>query len=182
MTTTPTEDIGSGRPRGLKWLDPRLGGRVPRYLVQSLLAAVALGSILAFEDVIAHGAIVVAIAASTALVFFAPHSVAASARRLIGGHVMGVVAAGITWGLFSLLCADPSSIGTWAVVITRAGGVGLVMLLMTVTNTEHAPAAGTALGLVTDGFPFPEVAFILSAAVLLSLVRFVLLRRLENLM
>jgi len=182
MTTTPTENTGSDRPRGVRWLDPRLRGRVPRYLVQSLLAAVALGSILAFEDILAHGAIVVAIAASTALVFFAPHSLAASARRLIGGHVMGVVAAGITWGLFSLLCADPSSVGTWALVITRAGGVGLVMLLMTVTNTEHAPAAGTVLGLVTGGFALPEVGFILSAAVMLALVRLVLLRHLQNLM
>lgn len=67
-------------------------------------------------------------------------------------------------------------------IVTRAGGVGFARLLMAVTNTEHAPAAGAALGLVTDGFPLPEVGFILSAAVLPSLVRLVLLRRLENLM
>ena len=67
-------------------------------------------------------------------------------------------------------------------IVTRAGGVGLVILLTTVTNTEHAPAAGATLGLVTDGFPVQEIAFILSAVALLSLVRLVLLRRLENLM
>lgn len=182
MTARPTKDRHSDANPRFGWLDPQLAGRVPRYFVQSLLAAVALGAILAFEDVLTHGAIVVAIAASTALTFFAPHSVAASARRMVGGHVMGVIAAGIAWAIFSLCYADPSSAGTWAVIVTRAGGVGLAILLMTVTNTEHAPAAGTALGLVTDGFPVQEIAFILSAVVLLSLVRLVLLRRLENLM
>ena len=72
-----------------------------------MLAAVALGIIPAFEDVLTHGAIVVAIAASTALVFFAPHSVAASPRRMTGGHVMGVIAAEITWALFCLRHAAP---------------------------------------------------------------------------
>ncbi len=153
-----------------------------QYFVQSLLAAGALGTILAFEDVLTHRAIVLAIAASTALTLFAPHIVAASVRRMVGGHVMGFIAAGIAWALFSLCCADPSSAGTRAVIVTRAGGVGPVILLMTVTNTEHAPAAGTALGLVTDGFPVQGIAFILSAVALLSLVRLVLLRRLENLM
>lgn len=47
---------------------------------------------------------------------------------------------------------------------------------MATTNTEHGPAAGSALGLVTDGFPPREAAFILSAAVLLAL-----LGRLRNL-
>ena len=46
-------------------------------------------------------------------------------------------------------------------------------------TTAHT---GTALGLVTAGVPVQEVAFILSAVVLLSLARLVLRRRLENLM
>jgi len=51
---------------------------------------------------------------------------------------------------------------------------------MTATNTEHAPAAGTALGLATS-VPMNSVIFILTAALIISVVRIVLYKHLHNL-
>lgn len=71
--------------------------------------------------------------------------------------------------------------GNQLVIHTLQGAsLALVILFMTVTNTEHAPAAGTALGLATS-VPINSVVFILTSAVIISIVRIVLYRRLHNL-
>ena len=56
--------------------------------------------------------------------------------------------------------------------------VGLGILIMVMTNTEHPPAAGTALG---HGWSPSAVGFVLVGAVILSAVRIVLGRKLVNL-
>ena len=62
----------------------------------------------------------------------------------------------------------------------QGASLALVILFMTMTNTEHTPAAGTALGLSTS-IPRDSVIFIISAAVIIAAVRVVLYRRLHNL-
>ena len=61
------------------------------YVIQSLLAVVAVAVILFFIEVLTHAVIVAALGASTFIVFAMPHTIAAQARRLVGGHVVGVV-------------------------------------------------------------------------------------------
>jgi hypothetical protein len=149
------------------------------YLVQSLLAGLALVGILIAEDALTNGAVVAAVASSVAIVFFVPHSVASKPFRLVGGHVSAIAAALCTVGVMMLL---PDAVaGNQLVVHTLQGAsLALVILFMTVTNTEHAPAAGTALGLATS-VPINSVVFILTSAVIISIVRIVLYRRLHNL-
>jgi hypothetical protein len=53
---------------------------------------------------------------------------------------------------------------------------------MVSTDTEHPPAAGTALGLVIYGWSPSAVFFILSSVIVLSLLRVVLRPRLINLL
>ena len=52
---------------------------------------------------------------------------------------------------------------------------------MVLTDTEHPPAAGTALGLVVGGWSPSSVMFVLLGAVLLSVVHMLLRSRLTNL-
>lgn len=49
--------------------------------------------------------------------------------------------------------------------------VGLSIFLMAITNTEHPPAAGTALGVVAHAWSYQIVVFILLCAVSLAIVR-----------
>ena len=58
--------------------------------------------------------------------------------------------------------------------------LALVILFMTITNTEHAPAAGTALGLATS-MPMDSVLFIVSASLLVAILRIALSKHLHNL-
>jgi hypothetical protein len=163
----------------LRWIDARFVHRPRIYLVQSLLAGLALIGILIAEDALTNGAVVAAVASSVAIVFFVPHSVASKPFRLVGGHVSAIAAALCTVGVMMLL---PDAVaGNQLVIHTLQGAsLALVILFMTVTNTEHAPAAGTALGLATS-VPINSVVFILTSAVIISIVRIVLYRRLHNL-
>ena len=60
--------------------------------------------------------------------------------------------------------------------------VGLSIVLMVLTNTEHPPAAGAALGLVVYEWSWSSVGVIVVCAIALSVLRAVLRPRLVNLL
>ena len=66
--------------------------------------------------------------------------------------------------------------------ICAAVSVGIGIIIMVVTNTEHPPAAGTSLGLIIHGFDWSSVIFIIGSTVLLSLIRIILRHRMINLL
>jgi CBS-domain-containing membrane protein len=153
------------------------------YLFQSALTMLALLIILLVIDVVLQAAIVVAIASTAFIVFVAPHSNAASPRRVVGGHAVAVIV-GTFFSLSSLspelgeLVATSNSVRDLVAVLA----VGLSMLCMAVTNTEHPPAAGTALGLVVTGWTPSAVLFVVLGTVILSLIHLVLRPYLKNLL
>ena len=158
-------------------------GRVRAYITQATLASLALLAILLIEQGVSDGIIVVTIASSTATVFVVPHSIASSPRRVIGGHVVSVIVGLLLWGgLHFVAGGDASTASNLQTDIFGAAAVGLSVLFMATTNTEHPPAAGTAFGIIVVGLSFTFIAFILSAAVILSIVRYVLRNRLQNLL
>lgn len=167
--------------RTLRWIDPRFTHRWRTYVGQSILAAILLWVVLLAQTVLSNGAIVAAIASSVAIVFVVPHSVASSPVRIIGGHTSAVIAAYIVVAI-ALLFPDSIADATWFNDLLGAVAVGLVVLLMSISNTEHAPAAGTALGLGIDGAPGEAVLFIITAAILVGVARIVLGPRLHNLL
>jgi CBS-domain-containing membrane protein len=66
-------------------------------------------------------------------------------------------------------------------VIFGALAVGIAIFLMTITNTEHAPAAGIALGLVINQWSIKTIIFIIVAILWMSMVRKLLKPHLINL-
>ncbi len=157
--------------------------RAPKsYVVQSLLAVVAVAIILYFVQVITHAAIVAALGASAFIVFATPHSNMARPRRLIGGHVVGVICGSIGYYVFltgplGKLAANWNFIFLFACALT----VGFSIFIMSITNTEHPPAAGTALGLVAHEWSASIVIFVLLCAISLAIIRKIFWRRLRDL-
>ncbi len=72
-------------------VDRRLAARSRSYAVQSALATLSLLAIVVVEDVVLNIAIVVAMASTVFTIFVVPDSVAATPRKVVGGHVAGVV-------------------------------------------------------------------------------------------
>ncbi len=167
--------------RAFRWIDPHFTHRWRIYVSQSATAGLLLWFVLLAQDIISNGVIVAAIASSVAIVFFVPHSVASSPVRIVGGHVSAVLAAYIVVGI-ALMFPDAVADARWFTDFQGALALALVVLLMSITNTEHAPAAGTALGLAIRGAPWEAVVFIITAAALVAVARIVLGPRLHNLM
>ena len=171
-------------------IDPSFHGRAGSYVLQSTLAALALAAILLVETGFSNAAINASIASSVFLVFVVPHSVASSTRRVVGGHIVGVLVGVAAYGILTLILDDPAEMSRQSFAIAGAASVGVAILLMALTNTEHPPSAGTTLSLVaiggtvgtTYGTIFDAVWFIISAAIILALVRFILRRWLVNLL
>ena len=152
------------------------------YIIQSLLAVVAVAIILYFVGVLTHVAIVAALGSSAFVVFAMPRSVTGQPRRLIGGHVVGLISG--TFCHFVFLGGPLGELVTgweFTTLLVYALAVGLSIFLMTITDTEHAPAAGTALGIVTYDWSYQVVIFVLIFAISLAIVRKLLGSRLKDL-
>lgn len=160
-------------------LDKRLKANWRRYLFQCLLAFLALTAILYFLDILTHAAIVAALGASAFIIFAMPKSVTAQPRKVIGGHIMGLIAGSICYFAFLYSPLENGATEEFLYIIAAALSVGLAILLMLITDTGHPPAAATALGIVAYepllAWPLWMVAlFVLIFAVVLSLARFLL--------
>lgn len=153
--------------RGLYFLDRRFLRRPHQYLVQASFAAITLAVLITLNDGFTNAATVTAIASSAFIVFMAPHSKLAGPRRVLGGHSVGIVI-----GLVAFVLATEVLGGAvLARDLTAAGAVGISMLVMASTDTEHPPAAGTVLGLVLAGDPFRPAIMIVVAALAISAAR-----------
>jgi len=157
--------------------------RAPKsYIMQSLLAVVAVAIILYFVEVLTHAAIVAALGASAFVVFAMPHSITAKSRRLIGGHIVGLLSG--TFCYYAFLSGPLGKLITsweFTTLFVYALAVGLSIFLMAITNTEHPPAAGTALGIVGHVWSYEVVIFVLLCAISLAIVRRLFRSRLRDL-
>ena len=96
-----------------------------------------------------------------------PHQKTSNARRLIGGYIVGI-AVGVAMRYIAGLITPGFEI-TWVVSLFGALAVAFSIFLMTVTNTEHPPAAGAALGFALDGFdPLGILVLLLAVLILVA--------------
>jgi len=118
--------------------------RAPKnYIIQSLLGLVAIAIVLYFVEVLTHAAIVAALGASTFIVFAMPHSITAQPRRLVGGHIIGIVCGSLCYYIF-LSGRLGELAGNWEFILwfACALSVGLAIFLMTITN--YRASAGSS--------------------------------------
>jgi len=152
------------------------------YILQSLMAVAAVAIILYFVSILTQAAIVVALGASSFIVFAMPNSISAQPRRIMGGHIVGLICGSICY--YAFLTGPLGAISQNIIslpIIAYALSVGLATFLMTITNTEHPPAAGTALGVVVGGVSYQVVLFVLLFALGLSLIKKLAGRHLKDL-
>ena len=162
-------------------IDPIFFKKRSRYFFQSVIASIALFLVLIVGDNIARGAIIAGIAGTTALISFAPHSYAASTRRVVGGHTLAVLVGSFSIFLLSLFSIDYNSASEIIIYLNSSICIGILIILMGILNCEHAPSAGCLLGLTYGGVDFNSVAFIILSAIILAFIRIILLKWIRNL-
>jgi CBS-domain-containing membrane protein len=133
-------------------IDDKFKGNKLRYILQSLLAMVAVFIILMVLDAIRNAAIIAALGASSFIAFTMPHARSSRPRYLIGGYLVGMVSGCLcrfVIGGTGIIARYPDSNVPY--IIFGAIAVGIAIFVMAITNTEHPPAASLALGLVLNG-------------------------------
>lgn len=153
-------------------IDSKVRKNLWRYLSQCFLATLTILAVLLFLDVLKEAAIIAALGSSAFIVFTMPTRYSSDPRRLIGGYMVGLLIGCSfyvlsTSTIFAALISDRQL----SLVIFASLAVGIAMFIMAVTNTEHAPAAGIALGLVLNEWDYVTIIFILGAILWMTGVR-----------
>lgn len=149
------------------------------YIVQSVMATLAILLILLFLDVFTHTALIATLGSSIFLVFTRPHAFSSRPRPLLGGYLIGTAVGVLFYFLSHLpeMANMPLSQETTFIVFS-ALAVGCAIFAMVITSTEHPPAAGMALGLVINSWDMASLAVIMLAVIFMAILR----RALQNFM
>ena len=164
----------------MKILDRKFLAHKMSYLQQSLFAAAYIFAIIVSFGHLARtellGAVgISAIASSAFIVFALCDSQVAQTRRLIGGYcismLIGFVCHIIVFQLDFVGLQSMSLIKEYGVDLMGALAVGLAVLLMSIFDMEHPPAAGFALGLVLEPWNAVSLAVVALALVILAIAQ-----------
>lgn len=163
--------------------DVRFFRMLKSYVWQSALAAFAMLAVLLMVDSIADAALAAGLASSAVIVFLHPRSRSATLRHLIGGHLHGLVVgvAGSLLMFHSTLLPVPADLSHWVADVVAAAALGLVILVMAITDTEHPPAAAATLGFALQSLDWTLVLLFAAAVLVLALVNLAMRRRLQDL-
>ena len=164
------------------WRDPGFAGAPLRFAVQAVLATVVMLAILTFVNSLSTAAIAAGLASSVVGIFINPSNRTSRIRSVVGGHGVALVLGSI----FTLiLYLDP--VETYLVDmehlrnLSYAFTVGVAVLLMAITNTEHPPAAATAIGMASREFDIFVFFSIIGAVFVLAVIKLALRPHLRDL-
>ena len=154
----------------------RIRGAFPalwkNYIYQSFYATIIIFIILLLLD--SENAVVIASIGSSAFIIFTmPRNISARPRRLIGGHIVGLITGS--------LCALIPHSSTLASISVFALAVGISIFLMVALDFEHPPASGTALGVAMTCFSVSVMLAVITSSIVLSLAHHFARRFLKDL-
>lgn len=156
----------------MRILDSKIRQNLLHYLLQSLMAGTCIGIIFYLYGVVKHGILIAALGSTAFIVFTMPGYVTAQPRRVIGGHSVGIMA-----GLMGRYISTGGR-ENGGLVIGCILAVFLATFIMVISNTEHPPAAGTALGLAVTNWSdinnTQVILFTVGAVLLMSLIKRIL--------
>ncbi len=164
------------------WLDPGFAGAPLRFAVQAVVATIVMLAILAFVNSLSSAAIAAGLASSVVGMFLSPSNRTARIRSVVGGHGVAL-ALGSVFSAILFLAPVDAFLGDRTILLnfSLALAVGLSMLLMAITNTEHPPAAGTAIGMATREFDILIFLSIIGAVVMLAVIKLALRPQIRDL-
>jgi CBS-domain-containing membrane protein len=156
----------------MKLLDDKFKARKMRYLIQCGLATCVVFVVLFVLDAVTNTTIIASLGASAFIAFALPHSRLSRPRFLLGGYLIGTIVGCACSYLPALPWLTQLPLASaWLNQVSGAVSVGLTMLLMVITNAEHPPAAGLALGFVLNTWNLWTVVVVLSGIGLLVVIK-----------
>ena len=157
------------------WRDPGFASYPWTFVFQAILATAVMLAVLTFVHSLSSAAIAAGLASSVVGIFISPSNRSARIRSVVGGHGLSLLL-GSAFSVLLFLGPVEGFVLEMPVMhdISLALAVGLAMLFMAVTNTEHPPAAGTALGMASREFDILIFLSIIGAVALLAVLKLAL--------
>ncbi len=147
------------------------------YVFQSLLATASLFCVLIFLEQ-GEEVIIASLGATAFIIFAMPDKITAQPRNVIGGHIVGLICGFVGYWLLNILPSPDQFIAEAGI---HAFAVGLSIFIMVAIDTEHPPAAGTALGVAIGGLDARLVISVLFFSIVFSGIRLLLRKHLRDL-
>lgn len=142
------------------------------YIFQVLFATISTFIVLLTLKL--QQAVIVASIGSTAFVVFAmPKKITAQPRNVIGGYIVGIAS--------GALCSLVPHSAFLHSIFLYSLAVGLSIFVMVVTDTEHPPASGAALGIAMHGFSLHVALAAMTSVLILAFIHHVFKRYLRDL-
>jgi CBS domain-containing membrane protein len=152
--------------------DVKMKTHTRRYIFQCGIAGAVIFSVLMAMDFAGQNrAIAASLGSSAFVVFAAPRSYSARLRSLIGGNIVGILTGALLTVLLGI--TYPAMAEGWTLERMAAGAiaVSLSMFIMSITDTEHPPAAGLALGVVLGIWYWSNLLVIVASVAFLGVVK-----------
>ena len=154
----------------IRLLDAKFRNNKLKYIAQATMAGLAVGMALLFFDVVHQPAIIASFGASAFVAFTVPGQKFSGPRYLVGGYLIGVLVGGSVHFLTDV--PVDFYFAEKALYIVSGGiAVGIAMFLMAITNTEHAPATGIALGLVINDWTYRTIIMVIAGIIVISIIQ-----------
>jgi len=160
-------------------VDKKFRANKKHYILQCSMATAAIVIILFAIDSMFSEVIIASFGATSFLVFAMPHLRTSQVRSVLGGYIIGIILGVLLFTVSEIIYSFVEY--HWIFSIMGGIAVGLSLLFMTMTNTEHPPAAGLALGLVLQGYHIKSLVIIFVSVLIILLVKHILRNWLINL-
>lgn len=157
----------------MRFIDDKFRKNPEKYVYQSVLTTIFVFIVMYFIEIIDHPAVIASIGASAFILFSMPHQPIAKPRRLVGGYIVGMTVGLLFYyfGIHLVGGAHILSAQKTLRALLASISVGTAFFLMIVTDTEHPPAAGIALGIVFNAWNAVTLLYILVSAVSLACLK-----------
>ena len=149
---------------------------ITRYhVIQSLFAGIFITFIILIGETFSNNVINAAIGSSVALLFLHPKNRQNNFKSLVMGNMVAIITFLILYYLFLLFNQGLFlSISNKDFHIFSGLSFFICLLVMSITNSEHIPAAGTSIGLSINPLDYRLIFFIIFSVFFLYLLKLAL--------
>lgn len=158
----------------MKIFDRKFKNNKLKYVIQSMFALLTVLFISILLDVLLHATLIASIGATVFIVFTMPHTIRSKSRYIVGGYTIGILI-----GSLGHLVYFVDFVFVDNLIIALA--VGISIFCMSITNTEHPPAAAVAMAVVVEGIDLYTISIIYLCLIIVLLIKRLLNKWLINL-
>ena len=165
-----------------RFIDQRFYLHRGKYIAQCFEAAGVVFLALYSLTMIANTVVIASIGSTAFSVFVSPHKSLTEDITIIMSYIVGMMVGTLCWFAFLYLpLPQYGMIATHYSALFGAVAVGLTMFLLVILDFEHPPAVSLALGLVIDKWSLPAIVVTVFGVTMILGLRYMLRRRLINL-